>query len=350
MRTLCWSVFLVPLALGCTGDGKSDLEKLKEECLSSCSNFITYVERCDFELGASTEGFCEDTCSEWNDLTAESECEDDYATFLDCSASVNWAGAECTEEGMVEKSMICADKQNAWMECVNDGVADDTGGTPEPEVDPDADDDGDGWTNSEEEAAGTNPDYVYSHPYAGGYNVGFCETPPETTGPTGYGTMGGDGTVYEWSPYQLGDVPENFTLLDQHGEMVDLYSFCGKHIVFAVGAGWCGPCRGVAETLQAEQDLYRDSNVQFIEIISGDNSNNPPDQAFLESWHTEYGFTDIPVLGLVAQDQSTWEAYSAHLSMLFDTDGYIPSVWQLDTTTTIVSADEGNSDPSSFLD
>ena len=74
------------------------------------------------------------------------------------------------------------------------------------------------------------------------------------------------------------------------------------------------------------------------------------DQAFLEAWHADYGFTDIPVLALVAQDSSTWETYSDHLSMLFDTDGYIPSIWQVDSTGEIVSADVGNSDPTSFLE
>ena len=214
-------------------------------------------------------------------------------------------------------------------------------------TDPDnADSDGDGTLDGDEIDDGTNPLYEYSRTYEGGYNVGFCESAPDTTGATGEGRY--DTTT--WDAYQNGDVPENFTLMDQHGEMVDLYSFCGKHIVFAVGAGWCGPCRSVAAELQAEQDEWRDENVQYIEIISQDDYGNAPDQAFLETWASDYGFTDIPVLALTERDQTSREAFYAHLSMTFDRDGYIPSIWQVDDTMTIVSADESNSDPSAYIE
>jgi thiol-disulfide isomerase/thioredoxin len=211
-----------------------------------------------------------------------------------------------------------------------------------------ADSDGDGVLDGAEIDDGTNPSYTYSHVYAGGYNVGFCESPYEGTATGATGTGSYDGS--SWTAYQNGDVLENFTLLDQHGEMVDMYSFCGKHVVFAVGAGWCGPCRGVAEGLQAEQDHWRDSNVQYIEIISQDDYGNAPDQAFLKQWHDDYGFTDIPVLALLEPDTTDAEAFYAHLSMLFDQDAYIPSIWQIDPTGTVVSADQGNSDPSSFVE
>ena len=266
----------------------------------------------------------------------------------------------CTTEADCEEGDTSADCDKADGEGGgDDGSADPDGDglTNDEEsalgTDPEnADSDGDGFSDGAEIDAGTNPSYEYSRSYTGGYNVGYCDTPygDSATGPTGLATMVYDGTTYEWTAYDVGDVMENFTLLDQHGEMVDLYSFCGKHIVFAVGAGWCGPCRSVAATLQAEQDHWRDSNVQFIEIISQDNSGNPPDQAFLESWHSEYGFTDIPVLALPEQDRSNEEAFYAHLSLLLDRDGYIPSIWQTDASGTIVSADAGISDPTSFLE
>jgi thiol-disulfide isomerase/thioredoxin len=265
----------------------------------------------------------------------------------------------CTYEEDCDNSDTAADCDKGGGDDGPDGSADpdDDGLTNDEEAalgtDPDnPDSDGDGFEDGAEIDAGTNPAYAYSHTYIGGYNVGFCDTPygESATGPTDTVYMESGGETYSWDAYNVGDVLENFTLLDQHGEMVDLYSFCGKHIVFAVGAGWCGPCRSVAEGLQAEQDHWRDSNVQFIEIISGDNSNEAPDQAFLESWHSEYGFTDIPVLGLPEMDRSTEEAFYAHLSLQFDRDGYIPSIWQADGSGTIVSADAGNSDPTSFLE
>ena len=100
-------------------------------------------------------------------------------------------------------------------------------------ADPDADDDGDGFTNAEEEEAGTNPDYEYSHPYTGDYNVGRCEdgVASGTPGPSGTDSYGGP-------LYKVGDIAENFSLMDQHGEMVDLYSFCGQTVMLVSGAFW----------------------------------------------------------------------------------------------------------------
>jgi hypothetical protein len=98
-----------------------------------------------------------------------------------------------------------------------------------------ADTDGDGWTDGEEVDAETNPLYEYSHVYTGGYNVGYCDNGvAEPTGPTGQGSY----SSHRWDAYQVGDVVENFTLVDQHGEMVDLYSFCGQIIALSFGAFW----------------------------------------------------------------------------------------------------------------
>ncbi len=216
---------------------------------------------------------------------------------------------------------------------------------------PDADDDGDGFTNAEEEEAGTNPDYAFSRPYTGGYNVGFCDTPPEPTGATGTASMVYEGTTYEWPTLAVGDVPPNITMMDQHGEQVDLYSFCGKNIMIAMSAGWCGPCRSLAEDMQTLQDTYRDQNVQIIEIITGDNSNGLPSQEFLASWASQYGFSDIPVLQMnpVDADGDGYADSYDHPQFWFDADGYIPSIYHLGPDLAVISADGGVHDPGSFL-
>ena len=99
---------------------------------------------------------------------------------------------------------------------------------------PDADPDGDGYTNAEEELAGTNPNFAASHPYeSGGYNVGFCaDGIPNNLGPTKEMVDG----QYEWFGYQVGDGVENFILSDQYGQMVELHSFCGQHIMLVLAA------------------------------------------------------------------------------------------------------------------
>jgi hypothetical protein len=118
-----------------------------------------------------------------------------------------------------------------------DGLAD--GAELENNTDPlDDDSDDDGYADGLEINEGTNPNYAYSHSYTGGYSVGWCDTPPVATGPTGEASFTHQGTTYEWTAYQAGDVAENFQLMDQHGEMVDLYSFCGQYVHIEFGAFW----------------------------------------------------------------------------------------------------------------
>jgi len=207
-------------------------------------------------------------------------------------------------------------------------------------TDPDSSDsDDDGHTDGEEQEAGTNPLDAYSHAYEGGYNVGYCESQWEGTGPTGIG--GFDGT--EWTAYQNGDVPMNFQMEDQFGEMVDLYSFCGKHVMIVQSAGWCGPCRSLAEEAQHEQELYRDEGLQIIEMIKQDNAGDPPDLAFVQGWATDYGMTDIPVLQ--GPRATSWTSEVIY----WDADGYIPSVWHISPEGVIISADEAVTDPGVFF-
>ena len=103
-------------------------------------------------------------------------------------------------------------------------------------TDPDnPDTDGDGYDDGDEVRDDTNPTWEYSHVYAGGYNVGYCEDGVASpTQPSGQGRYGS----HSWSYYDVGDVVPNFTLTDHHGEMVDLYSFCGHHITLVFGAFW----------------------------------------------------------------------------------------------------------------
>ena len=117
-------------------------------------------------------------------------------------------------------------------------------------------DDADEWRD------GTNPNYEYSHSYTGDYRVGYCDTPPATTGPT----MGAVAQIGEYSVLQNGDVPDNFMMIDQHGEELNLYSFCGQPVMVVLSAGWCGPCRSEAQTLQAVADACPD--LQIISVLT----------------------------------------------------------------------------------
>jgi len=144
----------------------------------------------------------------------------------------------------------------------------------------------------------------------------------------------------------MGDVPENMTLTDQHGEEVDLYSFCGKHVMVVVSAGWCGPCRSFAGSAQEIQDTYRDDNLQMLTLITNSNTQGAaPDQAFVQSWADQYNLEDIPVLAVPEWDRTDYD----HPSFWYDKDAGIPSIYHLNDKMEVVSDDNGIYDPSSWL-
>lgn len=107
----------------------------------------------------------------------------------------------------------------------------------EKEQDPNIDSDGDGYTDSEELRAGTNPDSSYSYPITqGNYNIGMCNDGiAPSNGPTVSASIE-DGGGIEWNHYDLGDVVENIVLRDQYGQDVSLYQFCGQHIMLVIGS------------------------------------------------------------------------------------------------------------------
>jgi hypothetical protein len=84
-----------------------------------------------------------------------------------------------------------------------------------------ADTDGDAYDDGDEVAGGTNPLDANDHPYYGGWNIDFsCRSEIMATGNA------------------EGLITDNFELLDQFGEMVRLWDFCGRAILLVGGAGW----------------------------------------------------------------------------------------------------------------
>ena len=199
-------------------------------------------------------------------------------------------------------------------------------------TDPDnSDTDGDGVDDLTELDEGTNPIYEYSHSYLGGYNVGYCQD--GMAEPTGATASNGHTALYA-----EGDVVDNFTLIDQHGEEVDLYSFCGQNVMLVFSAGWCGPCVQLSEEVQAIQDQY--DNLQIFEILIEDSAGNAPDQADLEAWAEHGEMTNVAVLA--DGDYSVWPYWEA--------DWGIPSTSYIGPDGTVLSVDEYITNPSQVID
>jgi len=203
-----------------------------------------------------------------------------------------------------------------------------------------ADSDGDGLDDLAERDGGTSPTNPYSRAYTGGYNVKGCDVEPVATGPTGTGTFEQGGETYEWPVYQEGDVVENFTLLDQHGEEVDLYSFCGQTIMLVFSAEWCGPCKQLADQVQGEQDEYGPAGFQAIEILIEDSRQNQPDVDDVARWAEDHGLLTVPALA--DEEYANWQP--------FELDWGIPSISYIGPDMTVLSTDGNITNPGRFVD
>jgi len=95
----------------------------------------------------------------------------------------------------------------------------------------------------------------------------------------------------------IGDTPCNFRLLDQNGDVWDLYRHEGDIIVLDFSTMWCGPCQIAGHSAQPIQDDYADQGVHFITIlIDGYTPAQPPTEEDIEEWVTTHNITTSPVL------------------------------------------------------
>ena len=84
----------------------------------------------------------------------------------------------------------------------------------DPTADPELDLDEDGYTNQQEWDAGSDPNDANDIPYVGGWGKDFsCRFDIEPTG------------------NEVGQIAEDFSLIDQYGDMVSLHDFCGRPVL-----------------------------------------------------------------------------------------------------------------------
>ena len=100
-----------------------------------------------------------------------------------------------------------------------DGLADDW--ETDRNIDPNSEDsDEDGWTDDEEVYGFADPIDDLDHPYIGGWDRGPVPEDLESDG------------------NQVGDIVDDFNLMDQYGERVSLWSFYGRVIMVETVAEW----------------------------------------------------------------------------------------------------------------
>jgi len=93
-----------------------------------------------------------------------------------------------------------------------------------------------------------------------------------------------------------GDHPCNFTLSDQHGDDIELYSFYDKVIVIDLSAMWCSVCQNIAPYESILVQEFGEENFVWITILLENENGSAPSQSDLQRWASTYGING-PVLG-----------------------------------------------------
>ncbi len=83
------------------------------------------------------------------------------------------------------------------------------------------DSDGDGHTDGEEFSGNTDPLDAEDHPYTGGWPIADCRDEITPTGSN-----------------EVGDISQDWALMDQFGDTVRLHSFCDRTVLVVSSAFW----------------------------------------------------------------------------------------------------------------
>ena len=222
----------------------------------------------------------------------------------------------------------------------------------------DSDTDDDGFTDGDEvHNLGTSPTNEYSHPYEGDYNVGSCPEYPDkaTAHPTGsriVETGGGGGTKV--ALYLPGDTVQNFRMIDQYGEMVDFYSFCGKYVdlFFFQFNELSGPPEYSAlscwiQDMKNVHTYYRDYGYELIVVLTQNNDTELPTKDDVAAVAAMLGFNNNPVLA--SNDETMGSVHS-----WFEKDFHEPTLVHIGPDLKVLSVDNddcpgGDRDPCPYM-
>jgi hypothetical protein len=211
----------------------------------------------------------------------------------------------------------------------------------------DSDSDDDGFSDGEEVLEhGTNPLNEYNRPYIGDYKVGECDEYPNkaVTGPSGSRVIdigAGPAIVAEYLPNK--DTLKNEKLIDQFGEQVDLYSFCGVSLdLLFIQWNQVGGTPEYAALTCWIQDMlnvqryYRDYGYQLVIVLTQNNATELPtkdDVAAMAAMLLGEDADQVPVLASVDESMASMHAW-------FEKDFHEPTLVHIGPELNVLSVDE----------
>ena len=128
----------------------------------------------------------------------------------------------------------------------------------------------------------------------------------------------------EGTGFENGDTAHNFMMLDQHGDLVELYQFYGYVVVLDVIAEWCHLCEEMAPEGQAAWEELGDEGLVYITVILEDAGSGPPGDEVMGRWAETFGLTHPVVSDLSGEQRG------------YVTDGY-PAVVVIDRDMSIIT-------------
>ena len=108
---------------------------------------------------------------------------------------------------------------------------------------------------------------------------------------------------------QIGDKACNFRLIDQNGDVWDLYSHKGKVIVLDLSAMWCQYCVTIAPKAAEYKVLYGEENFIWLTLLVQDFEGNKPDITDLKQWELMSGVNEPILAAGDMKDLSGEEGY-----------------------------------------